>query len=374
MPSIINSDSGAVTGSAGLKFAGSGDGILEIQNDGQTSLVISNQYIKLPSGNTASRPVTATAGMIRFNNESNVFEVFTGAAWTNLFFRQSENITIELLAVGGGGGGGGAAPNARGGGGGGGGGFFYSNTVPINTYTEYIYSTGAGGAGSPGSVQGQTVGGNTFINYLSNVFSPVSVSNYLVFSQGGGVGGRGGAPLLDKFGANVLFGGSGGGGGQAGGAGGIGTTVSYPYGTVLGNYGGSNTQNPATPSGGAGGGGGGAGGAGGSTGNTLPGTPGLGANSSITGIEMTYSAGGSGNYNTPARSAPGAFGSGTGGGGGAFPLGAGGNGGPGSLIISISNSYILTPNTTYIPNTEVRAGFNVYTMVDSGIFKIESIG
>jgi hypothetical protein len=42
MPSIINSDSGAVTGSAGLKFTSADDGVLQIQNNGNTAISISS--------------------------------------------------------------------------------------------------------------------------------------------------------------------------------------------------------------------------------------------------------------------------------------------------------------------------------------------
>lgn len=42
MPSIINSDNGAVSGSAGLKFDSADDGILHIQNSGNTAIAIAN--------------------------------------------------------------------------------------------------------------------------------------------------------------------------------------------------------------------------------------------------------------------------------------------------------------------------------------------
>ena len=54
MPAIINSDSGVITGSAGLKIHGNSDGILEIQNNGVTSLVVANSYIRVPVGNTGT--------------------------------------------------------------------------------------------------------------------------------------------------------------------------------------------------------------------------------------------------------------------------------------------------------------------------------
>lgn len=42
MPSIINSDNGAVSGSAGLKIISADDGILQIQNSGNTAVSISS--------------------------------------------------------------------------------------------------------------------------------------------------------------------------------------------------------------------------------------------------------------------------------------------------------------------------------------------
>ena len=42
MPSIINSDNGATSGSAGLKFTSADDGVLQIQNNGNTAISISS--------------------------------------------------------------------------------------------------------------------------------------------------------------------------------------------------------------------------------------------------------------------------------------------------------------------------------------------
>lgn len=42
MPSIINSDNGSVSGSAGLKFTSADDGVLQIQNNGNTAVSISS--------------------------------------------------------------------------------------------------------------------------------------------------------------------------------------------------------------------------------------------------------------------------------------------------------------------------------------------
>lgn len=42
--------------------------------------------LRLPAGNTASRPVSAFAGMIRFNTDNNQFEGYDGTAWNAFSF------------------------------------------------------------------------------------------------------------------------------------------------------------------------------------------------------------------------------------------------------------------------------------------------
>jgi hypothetical protein len=148
MPAIINSDSGAVSGSAGLKIYGNSDGILEIQNNGVTSLVVANSYIKVPVGNTISRPTAAVAGMLRFNNETTRFEGNNGAGWVNL--SAGISFTLEYLVVAGGGGG---AGGANGGGAGGAGGFRTGN-ITTSPGFSYPITVGAGGAGGTSGANG----------------------------------------------------------------------------------------------------------------------------------------------------------------------------------------------------------------------------
>jgi hypothetical protein len=80
MPSIINSDSGAVSGSAGLKFTSADDGVLQIQNNGNTAISISSagiatfanptiQTIPLFSAAFASQNVTGGVQTL-FSNET----------------------------------------------------------------------------------------------------------------------------------------------------------------------------------------------------------------------------------------------------------------------------------------------------------------
>ena len=360
MPSIINSDSGAVTGSAGLKFAGSDDGILEIQNDGQTSLVISNQYIKLPSGNTASRPVTATVGMLRFNNESNAFEAFIGNIWNNVS-RASRSLEVRYLVVAGGGSGG-----SRHGAGGGAGGFRTANNFLANTDSPYNITIGAGGASTWAGTAESAVSG------LSG-----SPSNFagVVSTGGGSTGGTGG---------------SGGGGFAAGGAGGSGIPGQ-------GNPGGQGFVTPSFPTLAhySGGGGGGAGAAGGTGILGRGGNGGNGAVSNITGTNVTYAGGGGGGSGHPGTSSTGGTGGGGigtgpgavdgtsgnvnlggGGGGGGFAppntLNArGGAGGSGVVILRYPTEFSLINNAGGLTISTVQVGNSFVSTFTAGTGNIE---
>jgi hypothetical protein len=69
MPSIINSDNGAISGSAGFKFAAADDGILEIQNSGNTAISISPEGI----ATFAQPPLTAMpAFRVTFSNNLSI--------------------------------------------------------------------------------------------------------------------------------------------------------------------------------------------------------------------------------------------------------------------------------------------------------------
>jgi hypothetical protein len=47
-------------------------------------LFTSTGAVKMPVGTQAQRPGTPTAGMVRFNDDTDVLEVYTGATWTAL--------------------------------------------------------------------------------------------------------------------------------------------------------------------------------------------------------------------------------------------------------------------------------------------------
>jgi len=63
MPSILNSDNGAVSGSAGLKFDAADDGILEIQNSGNTAITVAS------SGQATFTHAVSQPGAFMFRNK-----------------------------------------------------------------------------------------------------------------------------------------------------------------------------------------------------------------------------------------------------------------------------------------------------------------
>jgi hypothetical protein len=151
--------------------------------------------VQIPSGTTAQRPASPTAGMTRFNTDIGLMEYYSGTQWYGV---QREPLQVEYLIVGGGGGGGGNFSFAGGGGGAGG---FRTNvggvTLTADIGASYTVLVGAGGA-APASQ------GNAGLNGADSSFAGV-------VSSGGGGGGRG-----DGFIENTAK--DGGSGGGAGGA------------------------------------------------------------------------------------------------------------------------------------------------------------
>jgi hypothetical protein len=212
----------------------------------------------------------------------------------------SETTSISYLIVAGGGGGGGGYDT--GGGGGGGGGMVLTGTQSVTSSNTYTITVGSGGAAST----------NTY---------PITTNE-----TDGGVGGN------SSFESIIALGGDGGkrsrfqtGGSGLGGA----AQNSNVTSARGGNGGGSN---------GGGGGGGGATASGNNKSGTTPGNGGAGLASSISGVSVTYGAGGLGaTGNFFATGASGTANTGNGGnGGGAASGGArnGGAGGSGIVIIT----------------------------------------
>ena len=235
----------------------------------------------IPVGNTAQRPGSPVAGMIRYNTDGGgLYEGYLPAvsAWYKFVMTPEGAYTIQYMIAAGGGSG-----DA---GGGGAGGYISgtTNSIPSSVYTIII---GAGGSS-------YSVGSNSSLSGLGTTY-------------GGGVGG--------VANANGTSGGSGGGGGS--GYGPFGPGGGYAGQGNSGGYGGGQAS-PTTF--GYGGGGGGASGAGGGGSASASGAGGLGISNAITGSAIVYcsgAAGGGGNG-----------GANTGNGGGA-------NGGSGVVILSM---------------------------------------
>ena len=86
MTSTVNSDSGATSGSAGLKNDADSSGILALQTNGSSAVTVSTSQnatlnstgaVILPIGTTAQRPASPTNGMIRINTTTNSLEVYS---------------------------------------------------------------------------------------------------------------------------------------------------------------------------------------------------------------------------------------------------------------------------------------------------------
>lgn len=311
---VIDSDT-----SGALTFV-TGNSNIALQINSSGTIDLSSSRFILPIGNTASRPA-AVPGLLRFNNEFNVFEVFAGNTWEYVSTYIPPSVTIEYLVVAGGGGAGNAPEWNAGGGAGGAINSSYSDILPNITSLSYTVTVGSGGAGG-------SQGSNSIV--FNNVIA-----------IGGGRGGQAAAGGL-AAGGN---GGSGGGGSANGFPGGLGAPgQGYPGGS------GSPSNN---------GGGGGAGGAGGSAFGATAGTGGIGIDVSITGSNVTYAAGGTGG-NTASNGTENR-GNGGSGGGGTSATSAGGSG---IVILKYPSTLTLSnpgAGLTYTTDSANVAGYNITT-------------
>jgi len=322
----------------------------------------STGFMSLPVGNTAQRPMSATAGMTRYNTTTGYPEFYDGNNWYNFYQQKIYNVSY-LVVAGGGGGGSGA------GGGGGAGGLRTGDGLSVDVGTIYTVTIGAGGTGGPpGSLNGGGTGRGS--NGASSVFGSIT-------SAGGGAGGG--------WDQSALAGGSGGGGGGRGSqAGGAGNTP--PVSPSQGSAGGTSNSSTSPGVNGHGAGGGGAGAVGSSGDGSAAG--GSGTSSSISGSSVTYAGGGGGGGFGPAPGGAGGTGGGgaggtaggsngidgtvnTGGGGGGsqasqsspHPSPQGLSGGSGIVIISYAGSQKGTGGTV------TSAGGNtIHTFTSSGTY------
>jgi len=327
----------------------------------------------IPSGTTAERPVSPTAGMIRFNETTGEPEWYSSSlgAWVN--FRNAPVIDVAYLVIAGGGGGGGINGGGAAGGGGAGG---YRNSYAsetsgggagtestfgaslATTYTVVVGAGGSGGLGPPAADPGTngTQGSNSQFATVTSIGGGYG-SSFFALSGVGGDGGSGGGT-----------------GGRSNGAGGSGTASQ--------GYDGGNSSNSTTSTQDGGGGGGGAGAAGQDGSPNNGGDGGDGLASAITGSSVTRAGGGGGGRDTAAAGSDGTGGAGGGGNGGDPPTdgttntgsgggGAnsddadGGNGGSGIVILRYPSSVTATVSAG-LTSTTTTIGSDKVTVFTAG--------
>jgi hypothetical protein len=348
-----NADNRIITGSG---TANTLEGEANLTYDGTSMSIGGTGSVKIPSGTTAQRPSSPTAGMVRYNTTEDYVEYYNGSAWFPTSetgvdasggtettvggykihtFTTSGTLTVtsggdvEYLVIAGGGGGG--CGTAGGGGAGGyrtnvsgetsGGGASAESSLNLST-GSYTITVGAGGAGGVVSTSNVSNGSNSIFASITSI--------------GGGAGGEGNTNNTRAAGQS---GGSGGGDWSYGG-----DSRTNGSGTSGQGYDGGT----GASDGGSGGGGAGAVGGSGSSANK-GGDGGNGVSSSITGSAVVRGGGGAGS-GFPDASSGGTGGGGgswysnytqagtanTGGGGAgdyAYASGNGGNGGSGIVII-----------------------------------------
>ena len=193
--------------------------------------------LTLPSGTTAQRPGSPSAGMLRYNTDINYLEFYNGSSWFpvtgtskgtvgtggdsirwvgNDASRSSGGIihvfttvgsstftptftgNIEVLVVAGGGSGG-----SHWGGGGGGGGVIYNRAFPVSAGSPYSVTVG-GGASRPSFPSAGNQGGNSVFSTLTAIGGGAGGSwNGDQARQSGGSGG--GGPNGDANGSRFRY-------------------------------------------------------------------------------------------------------------------------------------------------------------------------
>ena len=252
---------------------------------------ISYHSEQVSDGQPSEFLVTATGGVITTYSHptggTGRMHTFTGSP-TYPAAGQAFDVTqcfgaqpAEVLMVGAGGGCGAES-------GGGGGGLLLAPDYSLTNGLNFTVHVGLYGGPSPGGGNGTSVGSATTAFGITAGGGGGSSPPGGGGSNGGALGGNGGGG-----------GGTWSGGGGPGGEGGAKTPVPSAFTVYGGNDGGNATAaNPYYN--GWGGGGGGAGGAGGNANQSTAATGGAGVINSITGVGITYSAGGGGNGNNVA--------------------------------------------------------------------------
>jgi hypothetical protein len=229
----------------------------------------STGYFQIPRGNIAQRPVSPVEGLVRYNSETDIYEGYTNGEWHRFLTVNQGVYTINYVVVGGGAGGTGLYP----GGGGGAGQVTVSTTTAVPGTTVLTMTIGGGGASDT----------NGSTSQITGVGQGIGGGRSLTAGYGGlsGNGFTGGSIFIGN--GDTSFTAAGGGAGAAangqsgngagspsgyGGNGGAGLeTLITGTSTYLGGGGGGGSQiNGQGGAGGTGGGGSGHGGGGGSGG------------------------------------------------------------------------------------------------------------
>jgi len=75
------------------------DNVIRFTANNVESFNVADQYIMVPRGNTASRPVSATNGMVRFNTDTSGMEVYNGSAWVPVGGLSNVDVTGPVTAT-----------------------------------------------------------------------------------------------------------------------------------------------------------------------------------------------------------------------------------------------------------------------------------
>jgi hypothetical protein len=245
----------------------------------------STGYFQVPRGSIAQRPASPVEGLVRYNSESDIYEGYINGSWHKFLTVDQGSYTITYLAVGGGAGGG--PVDVRAGSGGGGAGRVTASTTSVTPGASVLTITiGGGGA--------------------TNTAGTASTITGIVSATGGSVGNLNGGTSGNGF------------------SGGTGTTT--PESAI-----------------GIGGGGGGAGAVGangvaysGDVGNG--GNGGVGLETLITGTSQYFGGGGGGAGYAAAGGTGGTGGGGNGGGTGPSTAGSPNTGGGGGSRVAVAGS------------------------------------
>ena len=238
----------------------------------------STGYFQVPRGSIAQRPASPVEGLVRYNSESDIYEGYINGSWHKFLTVDQGSYTITYLAVGGGAGGG--PVDVRAGSGGGGAGRVTASTTSVTPGASVLTITIGGG------------GATNTAGTASTITGIVSATGGSVGNLNGGTSGNGFSGGTGTTTPESAIG-IGGGGGGAGAVGANGVAYSGDVGN--GGNGGAGVETLITgTSQYFGGGGGGAGyAAAGGTGGTGGGGNGGGTGPSTAGSPNTGGGGGS---------------------------------------------------------------------------------